>query len=320
MSNQKVWISVADGYRLPAPEGLAGTICTLNSHQPHLIVSGLDSKYKLMMVCWATETKERPTFTQLVHCYGEDGLVSSNFASVVHERVRRDALQDPNPYRLASNTPQPGKDDDGDEDTRNRVHTLGWDRADVGEQLRMQALADVKQHAAASDLLANQAAHGEDDDDTKYVEMKYTKTGRSCSQTRVAASMPLDAGMDTSPDYMVKPEPVLAGNSRPLANPAASFGDNPYDHISAIKSTAVPLDNVWYGDNLYGDSRPPPLYTDDLAARRGSTSSSVAPSFFPSLADRYEGEATDNPLYVSRATSRATILAVDDDFASTTEF
>ena len=46
-SNQKVWVEVAAGYRLPKPDGC------------------MDEVYKQMLQCWAEEQDGRPTFREL---------------------------------------------------------------------------------------------------------------------------------------------------------------------------------------------------------------------------------------------------------------
>lgn len=48
MANQKVWVNVQNGYRLPSPKGCPSSL------------------YKIMLACWDEDSKERPTCSDII--------------------------------------------------------------------------------------------------------------------------------------------------------------------------------------------------------------------------------------------------------------
>jgi len=67
MSNQKVWVSVADGYRLPQPSSTSGGECLeIPRCLKAFLRTLLDAMYKLMLTCWQAATGDRATFTTIV--------------------------------------------------------------------------------------------------------------------------------------------------------------------------------------------------------------------------------------------------------------
>ena len=73
MTNQKVWVSVASGYRLPIPDGCAPDV------------------YALMLRCWAADPHERPEFSTILPFFRPESVNSStvNGQPTAHQLPKR---------------------------------------------------------------------------------------------------------------------------------------------------------------------------------------------------------------------------------------
>ena len=84
MSNQKVWVNVSDGYRLPQLASTSGrVIFEMMFLSPASSLALLDAKYKLMLACWQATTGDRITFQTVVSKLQTSILEPLN-APVVH--------------------------------------------------------------------------------------------------------------------------------------------------------------------------------------------------------------------------------------------
>jgi hypothetical protein len=305
MSNQKVWISVADGYRLSQPDqcsGLSRGAIAIAMHHVLTQYHAVD-KYKLMLSCWATSTKDRPSFQGIVAAFGEVEALTP--ARKVTRRVQPPPQEatNPNAYDLSNDMPS-------------RQATL----RDAPPSLAKLASSGSDFGTGATTYLA---LAGEEH--TIYAEDEFAPGALSPSSVASGS-----IGNPMSPEAVLMPEYELAtptGFSQPINK--SKGGINRPPHLKAIAEHDTPeystassyvslnaaeedADLLQTAKGAQQQKMPlessalPPLYSQVFSptsvTRASSAHSSVA-MMQADLHDVLDGNTRTNPLYSSRATS-----------------